>query len=257
MKQTLGFGLMALVFTLGTGTVSAATVASAQLKDAVPQSIQTAVAPVGQFSTVGPTEDFTVGGRFGGGFKSIKTFKLPSRTTGSSVGASGNSTTFYSPGFLPFTFLPIPIFGGHGDSFLTLIILALVIIWAVSFFRKRLGGQKQLSVDAEEKDEIGVLFDQCRKNLDTITEDYLKAQQSLEVLHGKIPENRYQDMNEDFSSINLQKLETELADIKTKMDGGHLAAARPLLYSFDEEAEKIYHFLDELNQEAKGYLRAS
>lgn len=125
-------------------------------------------------------------------------------------------------------------------------ILVLIVGGVILFFlfRRRVpaGGDPE----SEDRDELEVLYERCRKNLDHLTSTYLDAQTWLERLDGKIPAAQWRDWNDKFTRISVEDFTKQLKEIRQDLDQGRTVAARTKLFSFDEDAVEVFEFLREM-----------
>ena len=188
------------------------------------------------------------GSSFGSsGFKSIRQMDLPEPSTRSlsAPQVSAPMTVYHHS---PFFFVPLPFFGGgyaHGGfdgGWILLLIVGAVIVFFI--FRRRVPVQGQ--EDEEEAETLEVMYERCRKNLDTLTSQYLEAQQWLERLEGKIAPAQWKDWNDKFTRVSIDDFTRQLKDIRAELDQGREVAARAALFSFDEDAVAVFEFFREV-----------
>jgi hypothetical protein len=190
------------------------------------------------------------GGSFGSSsFKSIRQMDLPSAPSARALTAPQAQApvgVYHSPSFF---FIPMPMFGGYGygggfgGGWILIVVVAGIVLFLV-FRRRRVPAQ---GIEEEEEAEtLEVMYDRCRKNLDTLTGTYLEAQTWLERLDGKVPRAQWKDWNDKFTRVSIDDFGQQLKDIRAHLDQGRDVAARAALFSFDEDAVAVFEFFRDM-----------
>lgn len=181
------------------------------------------------------------------GFKSIQQLKTPPAPTTSIVPSAPRSVTVYRAWSPPiFFWVPIgggPMPAGAGLGWILVVVVGAVVIFLV-FFRRRVPAAGD--PDAAEAEDLELLYQRCRKNLDHLTSQYLEAQAWFERLDGKIPPAQWKDWNDKYTRIRLDDFTAQLKEIRQDLDQGRLVAARAKLFSFDEDAVEVFEFFREV-----------
>lgn len=131
--------------------------------------------------------------------------------------------------------------GGWGWVVVLLLVGGLVVFLLV---RHRVSAEGVY--EADEDEELEVLYHRCRKNLDHLTSTYVDAQGWLERLEGKVPAAQWRDWNDKYTRIDLEDFTAQLKEIRQDLDDGRRVAARAALLSFDEDAVAVFEFLREV-----------
>ena len=186
------------------------------------------------------------------GFKSIQQM-APSQRTTPGLGTNGGSLTNRAPVTVYHAWSPpmifwIPMGGGPMPAgagmgwILILVVIGIVVL--IVFMRRRVPVEGD--PDDEETEELEVLYQRCRKNLDHLAVTYVDAQTWLERLEGKIPAAQWKDWNDKFTRISVDDFTKQLKEIRADLDQGRQVAARAALFSFDEDAVEVFEFLREM-----------
>ncbi len=185
-------------------------------------------------------------------FKSIRQMDLPSAPSTRALTAPQSLTpvpVYHSPSFF---FIPMPMFGGYGgyahggfDGGWILILLIVGVVLFLIFRRRRVPAQG-MDEDEEEAETLEVMYDRCRKNLDTLTGTYLEAQTWLERLENKVSKAQWKDWNDKFTRVSIDDFTQQLKDIRAHLDHGREVAARAALFSFDEDAVAVFEFFRDM-----------
>jgi len=136
-----------------------------------------------------------------------------------------------------------PMPAGAGVGWILILVLIGVVVLIV-FMRRRVPVDGD--PDDEETEELEVLYQRCRKNLDHLAVTYVDAQTWLERLDGKIPAAQWKDWNDKFTRISVDDFTKQLKEIRADLDQGRHVAARAALFSFDEDAVEVFEFLREM-----------
>ncbi len=190
----------------------------------------------------------SVGRSFGSsGFKSLQQLKPAPKATTPTQSLSNTRQTAMVPAFSPPIFFWFPIGGGSmpagaGTGWLLVLVIGAVVLFF--FFRRRVPADGD--PDAAEAQELEMFYHRCQKNLDNLATTYVDAQTWLERLEGKIPAAQWRDWNDKFTRISTDDFTKQLKEIRQDLDQGRLVAARPKLFSFDEDAVEVFEFLREM-----------
>ena len=131
---------------------------------------------------------------------------------------------------------------GAGTGWLLILVIGAVVMFF--FFRRRVPADGD--PDAAEAQELEVLYQRCQKNLNNLTSTYLEAQTWMERLEGKIPAAQWRDWNDKFTRVSIEDFTKQLKEIRQDLDQGRTVAARPKLFSFDEDAVEVFEFFREM-----------
>lgn len=131
--------------------------------------------------------------------------------------------------------------GGMDGGWIVLVVIGAVVLFFV--FRRRVPVS---GPDEEESQTLEVMYERCRKNLDTLATTYVDAQSWLERLEGKIPAAQWKDWNDKFTRVSIDDFTKQLKDIRAELDQGRDVAARAALFSFDEDAVAVFDFFREM-----------
>ena len=101
---------------------------------------------------------------------------------------------------------------GAGVGWILILVLIGVVVLIV-FMRRRVPVDGD--PDDEETEELEVLYQRCRKNLDHLAVTYVDAQTWLERLDGKIPAAQWKDWNDKFTRISVDDFTKQLKEILT------------------------------------------
>jgi len=197
----------------------------------------------------------SMGKSFGSsGFKSIQKMAPATRPTttlgsGTSLTTPRTSSVTVYHAWSPPIFFWVPMGGmsgpapaGAGMGWILILIVGGIILFFV--FRRRVPAHGD--PDEEETEELEVLYQRCKKNLDHLAVTYVDAQTWLERLEGKIPAAQWRDWNDKFTRISIDDFTKQLAEIRQDLDQGRQVAARAALFSFDEDAVEVFEFLREM-----------
>lgn len=183
------------------------------------------------------------------GFKSIQQLSVPRASTSGSAltSPSATSPTVYRSWSPPMIFW-VPMGGGAmpagaGSGWLILIVLVGVVV-LILFLRRRVPANGD--PDEEDAEELEVLYQRCKKNLDHLAVTYVDAQPWLERLEGKIPAAQWKDWNDKYTRISIADFTKQLAEIRADLDQNRQVAARAALFSFDEDAVEVFEFFREM-----------
>jgi hypothetical protein len=132
---------------------------------------------------------------------------------------------------------------GAGSGWLILIVLVGVVV-LILFLRRRVPANGD--PDEEDAEELEVLYQRCKKNLDHLAVTYVDAQPWLERLEGKIPAAQWKDWNDKYTRISIADFTKQLAEIRADLDQNRQVAARAALFSFDEDAVEVFEFFREM-----------
>jgi hypothetical protein len=190
------------------------------------------------------------------GFKSLQQLKVAPKTTvpqavapsTSQATRSPSSVTVYHAWSPPILFwVPIgggPMPAGAGLGWVLVIIVGAVILFLV--FRPRRTVPAEGDPEAAEAEELEMMYQRCKKNLDHLANTYVDAQTWLERLEGKIPAAQWKDWNDKFTRVRIDDFTRQLKDIRDDLDQGRHVAARAALFSFDEDAVEVFEFFREM-----------
>jgi len=191
------------------------------------------------------------------GFKSIQQLNLKPAPSAPSLGSTGSSlsvprtssvTVYHSWSPPIFFWVPMGSYGpmpaGAGMGWILVLVIGAVVILVLVMRRRSVPAEGD--PDAEEAEQLEVLYQRCRKNLEALTSSYLDAQRWLERLDGKVPAAQWRDWNDKYGRIRLEEFQKELDEIRRELDQGRLVAARTQLFSFDEDAVEVFEFFREV-----------
>ena len=181
------------------------------------------------------------------GFKSIQQLKTTPKPAASNQALTTTRQSSVAPVFSPPIFFWVPIGGGSmpagaGTGWLLILVIGAVVMFF--FFRRRVPADGD--PDAAEAQELEVLYQRCQKNLNNLTSTYLEAQTWMERLEGKIPAAQWRDWNDKFTRVSIEDFTKQLKEIRQDLDQGRTVAARPKLFSFDEDAVEVFEFFREM-----------
>ena len=190
------------------------------------------------------------GSSFGSsGFKSIQKLDVAPRTlsTGQVLTSQQPVTVYHSWSPPMFFWVPMsatgPVPEGAGVGWILILVLIGVIVLII-FMRRRVPVEGD--PDEEDAEELEVLYQRCRKNLDHLAVTYVDAQTWLERLEGKIPASQWKDWNDKYTRISIDDFTKQLKEIRDSLDQGRYVTARAALFSFDEDAVEVFEFFREM-----------
>ena len=186
-------------------------------------------------------------------FKSIRQLDTgpstlsPGSASTSLSGVRPSSVTVYQTWTPHYIFwVPFPGTGpmpeGGGTGWILILVIGAVIV--VLLLRRRVPAAGD--PEGEEQEQLEVLYERCKKNLDTLASTYIDAQTWLERLEGKVPPAQWRDWNDKFGRVSIEDFTRQLKEIRGDLDQGRQVAARAKLYSFDDDAVGVFEFFREM-----------